>query len=145
MDYSKYKLLYKGKYGRIYDPGVEHFLICEYSGYWNKSDEKFVEDMLKGVDLLIEHKAIVDLCDHREEHVIEPSTIEWIRENWYKKLYESGLKYEVCIAPESTVGKLSHKRLVTSETIENVKVDTFVDADKAYRACLEYLKNIVNN
>jgi hypothetical protein len=39
------------------------------------------------------------------------------------------------------VGKLSHKRLVNSEIIENVKVETFSNADDAYKACIEFLKS----
>jgi hypothetical protein len=140
MDYSKFKLLYKGKYGSIYDPCVGRFLICEYSGFWNKKDNDFVKDILKGVELLIKYKAIVDLCDHRKEHVIDPETIDWVTYEWYKKLGENGLKYEVCIAPESVVGKLSHKRLVSSEIIENVKVETFSNDDEAYKACINFLK-----
>lgn len=140
MEYTQFKLHYSGKYGKIYDPGVDRFLICEYSGYWNKNDDEFVKNILKDVELLIKYKAVVDLCDHRKEHVIGPVTVEWLKEEWYKKLFDNGLEYEVCIAPESVVGKLSHKRLVNSEVIEKVKVETFTNADDAYKACLEFLK-----
>jgi hypothetical protein len=67
---------------------------------------------------------------------------KWITENWYKRLFKSGLKYEICIVPELNTAKISFNRLVAKEVIEGVQVETYTNSIDAYRRAIECLSNI---
>ena len=141
MDYNSFKCLYSGKFGKIYDPNVKGLIVCEYWGVWKVDDEDCLKDFKAGVDLIIKHKAIVDICDHRKQHVITGDMTKWIVENWYKKLANNGLKYEICVVPELNTAKISFNRLVSTENIEGVHVETYDKPDKAYNRAVEIIKN----
>jgi hypothetical protein len=140
IDYSQFKLLYNGKYGNIYDPGVKGLIVCEFWGVWRVEDAECIKDFKMGAELIIKNKAIVDICDHRKQHVVTMDIGKWFINNWYKKLYANGLKYEICVVPELNAAKISFNRLISKETIENVKIETYDSIDKAYSKALKYIK-----
>lgn len=140
MDLKYTKILYSGKYGNIYDSGVKGLIICEYWGVWKLDDKECIKDFETGVDVLIKNKAIVDICDHRKQHVITFDMSKWLIDNWYKKLYENGLKYEICIVPTLNTARISFNRLISKEIIEGIKVETYDSSEEAYKKALQFLK-----
>lgn len=140
MNYDSFECLYAGKYGKIYNPHIEGLIICEYWGVWKIDDKECINDFKKGVELIIKHKALVDICDHRKQYVITSDMTKWIVENWYKKLANNGLKYEICVVPELNTAKISFNRLVSSENIEGVTVETYDEPNKAYSRAVELVK-----
>lgn len=140
MDLKYNKILYSGKYGNIYDPGIKGLIICEYWGVWRVDDKECIKDFEAGINIIIKNKAIVDICDHRKQHVITSDMSKWIIDHWYKKLYKHGLKYEICIIPELNAAKISFNRLISKEIIEGIRVETYDSSEEAYKKALQFLK-----
>ena len=140
LDYTKLQCLYSGKYGNIYNSGYQGLIICEYLGVWRVDDKECVKDFEAGVSLLIKNKAIVNICDHRKQHVITQDITNWLLLNWYRKLYNAGLKYEIIISPELKTARISFNRLVSKDVIEGIIVETYDSLDSAFKRALKYIK-----
>ncbi|PIE32711.1 hypothetical protein CSA56_14580 [candidate division KSB3 bacterium] len=141
LTYAKYPKCYDGTYTTLHDCSSEipHLAIGIWKGFFQLSNQLFIDEMWKSLDFIREKKVVAMISDHSELKVVGQDVLDWVHDNWYSNAAKYGLRLEAALDPKSAIAKLSLQRMLDKANTGTIETSTFPDFQTAYDFCVQFL------
>ncbi|MCG6146105.1 STAS/SEC14 domain-containing protein [Leptospira bandrabouensis] len=91
------------------------------------------ESLNKGVEALIQHKAVKWLSDNRNMGTHTAEDVEWLNNDWTPRAIKAGWKKWALVQPLSALSAMSEKNLVDFFASNGIEVKIFETPEEGYK------------
>jgi hypothetical protein len=87
--------------------------------------------LMTGVELLKKYRVTKWLSDDQSFAAMTPDDMKWGMQTFFPKAMEAGWRHWAVVLPKSTIGQMSHRRVIDDSIRNGLNAKMFSDVDDA--------------